>query len=98
MDSTQRMMGAVCYLTSSERHFTCNSHEDGPQSSSSGGVHLSSLLLDVRRAFFCSLHWFESEISVPLRNVCGCHRYLLHRLGGLGPELAELAWSSPLCT
>lgn len=32
------------------------------------------------------------------KRVCGCHRYLLHRLGGLGPELAELAWSGPLCT
>lgn len=41
----------------------------------------------------------ERDITVPLRKrVCGCHRYLLHRLGGLGPELAELAWSGPLCT
>lgn len=55
-------------------------------------------LLDVSRAFFCSPHWLESELTALLRNACGCHRYLLHRLGGLGPELAELAWSGPLCT
>lgn len=43
-------------------------------------------------------------VSVLERNKCAirtcgsCHRYLLHRFGGLGPKLGELAWSSPLCT
>ena len=46
-----------------------------------------------------SLQRLEREITVLLRKrVCGCHWYLLHRLGRLGPELAELAWSGPLCT
>lgn len=30
--------------------------------------------------------------------VCVCHRYLLHRLGRLRPELAEFPWSGPLRT
>lgn len=41
--------------------------------------------------------FFFFGLIVSLRSMHGCQRYLLHRLGGLRPELAELSWSGPLC-
>lgn len=64
------------------------SHMTGPQRSLWGRVYLLGMWADVCATLITGL----------FRNVCGCHWYLLHRLGGLRPELAELAWSSPLCT